>query len=289
MIQRRPPVLSAGIPINSWAWPGAAKEQLLLIHGGRDQSRSWDFYADRLRDRFALVAADLRGHGDSGWSPEGHYGLVDMTADMGEVLQSMPGEVSILGHSLGGHIALRLAAIFPERVKAVAAIECLELPEVRGDRDVPLAQRLRTWFDERKGFEDKAPPVYPGLVAATERMAERFPDLARELIEHLARFSVQEVPGGVTWKFDHRTRSRPPIDSDASDFGAMLTAIRCPVQLFYGGQSFVPLPQPSRLALLKQASLVRYADAGHWLHHQRLDRFCTDTAAFLTERSFQLA
>ena len=289
MIQRRPPVLSAGIKINSWAWPAAVSEQLLLIHGGRDQSRSWDFYAERLSNRFAVIAADLRGHGDSGWSPEGNYGLADMTADVGEVLQSMPGEVSIVGHSLGGHIALRLAAIFPERVKAVAAIECLELPEVRGDRGVPLAQRLRTWFDERKGFEQKPPPLYPGLAAAAKRMAVRFPDLDGELVEHLARFSIREIPRGVTWKFDHRTRSRPPIDSDASDFDAMLTSIRCPVQLFYGDQSFVPLPQPSRLALLKQARLVRYADAGHWLHHQRLDRFSADTAAFLTERSLQLA
>jgi pimeloyl-ACP methyl ester carboxylesterase len=289
MIQRRPPALSAGIRINSWAWPGAENEQLLLIHGGRDQSRSWDFYAEGLRGRFAIVSADLRGHGDSGWSIEGNYGLADMTADMGEVLQSMPGEVSIVGHSLGGHIALRLAALFPKRVKAVAAIECLELPEVRGDRGVPLAQRLRTWFDERKSFEQKAPPVYPGLAAATERMAERFPDLHSDLIEHLARFSVRKVPGGVTWKFDYRTRSRPPIDSDASDFDAMLTSIRCPVQLFYGDQSFVPLPQPSRLALLKQASLIRYADAGHWLHHQRLEQFYADTAAFLTKRSLQLA
>lgn len=289
MIERRAPVVSAGIPINSWVWPSNGAETVLLLHGGRDQSRSWDSYVAKLGDAFEFVAADLRGHGDSGWSPEGNYGLADLTADMAEVLQSLPGEVSIVAHSLGGNIALRLAAMFPERVKAVAAIECLELPEVRETGGRMLAERARSWFDERKLFEAKAPPVYGDLAAVATRLARQYPYLDAVLIDHLAHFSVREVNGGYTWKFDHRSRTRPPIDSDGRDFDSMLESVRCPVLLFYGDESFVPLPQPWRLALLTSADLRRYPDAGHWLHHQQLERFCADTHAFLEDRSLDLA
>lgn len=289
MSERRPPVFSAGISINSWSWNAEAERTVVLIHGGRDQARSWDPFVERMGSSFHFVAADLRGHGDSGWSPEGNYSIADYTADMGEVLLSLAGRVSVVAHSLGGNIALRLAAMFPEKVDAVAAIECIELPEVRAAVTRSVAERARDWFDQRKSFEGKAPPLYPDLPAVAARLARQFPDLDPMLIGHLARFSVRQVEGGLTWKFDHRTRSRPPLDSDGRDFDAMLGAIRCPVLLFYGDKSFVPLPQAWRLGLMSNVDLKRYADAGHWLHHQRLDRFAADIRSFLTDRSPRLA
>ena len=289
MIEQRKPVLSAGIPINSWGWHGDASRTVLLLHGGRDQSRSWDPFVDRMDQSLHFVAADLRGHGDSGWSPEGNYGITDLTADIGEVLQSLPGRVAIVAHSLGGNIALRLAAMFPEKVQAVAAIECLELPEVRSAASGTIAERTRDWFNERTAIEVKASPVYPDLSAVAERLARQYPYLEQALIDHLARFSVRETDGGFTWKFDHRTRSRPPLDSDGRDFDAMLGSIQCPVLLFYGDKSFVPLPQSWRLGLLSNATLKRYQDAGHWLHHQQLERFCADTLSFLNNWSSDLA
>ena len=289
MNERRVPVVSAGITLNSWAWASESSNPVLLLHGGRDQSRSWDPYVALLQDEFAFVAADLRGHGDSGWSPEGNYGIADLTADMAEVLLSIPGPVSIVAHSLGGNIALRLAALFPERVNSVAAIECLELPEVRGAAALPIADRFRSWFDERKAYESKIPPLYPDLAAVRSRLSRQYPFLAPALVEHLAEQSVREVAGGYTWKFDHRSRTRPPLDSDGRDFDSMLASVQCPVLLFYGDESFVPLPQPSRLALLRSVELRRYAGAGHWLHHQQLERFAADTANFLKDRSISFA
>lgn len=289
MIVRRPRVLSAGIGINSWEEGSEGRDAVLLIHGGRDQARSWDFYIAQLKNSFSFVSADLRGHGDSEWSPEGNYELAAFTADMGEVLRSIPGRVSIIGHSLGGNIALRLAAIFPDKIASVVGIECLELPEVRDTSDRNIALRFREWFDQRGQFEERTPPFYPSVASAAERMRERFPLFDQGMIDHLAVTSVRNIPGGFTWKFDHRTRTRPPLDSDGRDFDQMLSAVECPVHLFYGGRSFVPPPQPSRVQRLRQVSMTRYENAGHWLHHQELDRFCRDTAAFLKQRSNHFA
>src|SRR3989475_12622883 len=54
-------------------WGNPARPPLLLVHGGRDHCRNWDWTAAALRDERHVIAPDLRGHGDSQWSPDGSY------------------------------------------------------------------------------------------------------------------------------------------------------------------------------------------------------------------------
>ena len=54
-------------------WGNPSAPPLLLLHGGRDHCRNWDWVAGELRHRWHVLAPDLRGHGDSQWSPDGHY------------------------------------------------------------------------------------------------------------------------------------------------------------------------------------------------------------------------
>src|SRR3546814_12717542 len=56
-------------------WGNESAPPLLLVHGGRDHCRSWDWVAERLADRYHIIAPDLRGHGDSAWSPDGQYDM----------------------------------------------------------------------------------------------------------------------------------------------------------------------------------------------------------------------
>jgi len=84
-------------------WGSPAKPLLLLIHGGRDHARNWDWVAEDLRRDFHIVAPDLRGHGDSQWSIGGSYAMVDYTLDVVQLLKSLDVDrVAIIGHSLGG-------------------------------------------------------------------------------------------------------------------------------------------------------------------------------------------
>ena len=54
-------------------WGNPGKPPLLLVHGGRDHCRNWDWVAEALRDEWHIIAPDLRGHGDSQWSTDGSY------------------------------------------------------------------------------------------------------------------------------------------------------------------------------------------------------------------------
>lgn len=98
---------------------GGAGGPLMLLHGGSARWQSaMPIIADLARQR-RLYAPDFRGHGQSGWTP-GHYTLRDYVADTRAFLQEVVGEPAVLmGHSLGGQVALMLAAEQPALVKGL--------------------------------------------------------------------------------------------------------------------------------------------------------------------------
>src|SRR5210317_1586229 len=103
-------------------WGNEGAPPLLLIHGGRDHCRNWDWVAERLRDRFHIIAPDLRGHGDSAWALGSSYGLLEFAADIAQLIrQKKLAPVNIIAHSLGGNIALHYAGLFPDTVAKLVA------------------------------------------------------------------------------------------------------------------------------------------------------------------------
>ena len=67
--------LSQRLRLHYVDWGNSDLEPLLMIHGGRDHCRNWDWIAHSLREKWHIIAPDLRGHGDSDWSPDGHYDM----------------------------------------------------------------------------------------------------------------------------------------------------------------------------------------------------------------------
>lgn len=101
-------------------WGNQGRPPLVLIHGGRDHCRNWDPVALALQDRYTVYAPDLRGHGDSGWALGGMYSLPEFVLDTATLVASLgDGPLTIIGHSLGGAVALQYAGTYPERVLKV--------------------------------------------------------------------------------------------------------------------------------------------------------------------------
>ncbi len=89
------------------SWGNEGAPPLLLVHGGRDHCRSWDWLAQSLRDRYHVIAVDVRGHGDSAWAVGTSYPLLDFTYDIAQLIQQKGlAPVSIIAHSLGGAISM---------------------------------------------------------------------------------------------------------------------------------------------------------------------------------------
>ena len=67
-------------------WGNPSAPPLLLVHGGRDHCRNWDWVAAALRDDYHIIAPDLRGHGDSAWSASGHYTMASYIYDLAQLI-----------------------------------------------------------------------------------------------------------------------------------------------------------------------------------------------------------
>ena len=110
-------------------WGNPTAPPLLLIHGGRDHCRNWDWVARELRGEFHIIAPDLRGHGDSAFSPSGDYSMNAFLYDITQLIhQQHLAPVNIVAHSMGGSIALRYAGVYPETVSKLVAMPAIGNP-----------------------------------------------------------------------------------------------------------------------------------------------------------------
>ena len=267
-------------------WGNAEAPPLILLHGGRDHCRNWDWVAQDLRRDFHIIAPDLRGHGDSAYSPSGDYSMSAFVYDLAQLIhQQKLAPVSIVAHSLGGSIALRYAGAFPETVAKLVAIEGMgpspAMIAARANR-TPV-ERLRNWVSETRALAGRMPRRYATIEEAYARMqAENrhlTPEQARYLTLHGAS---QNEDGTYSWKFDNYARSFSPVDFSPEEQHQLWANISCPILLVNGAESWASNPETDgRAAHFQNARVVEFERAGHWVHHDRLDAFLAEVRGFL--------
>ena len=267
-------------------WGNTDAPPLILLHGGRDHCRSWDWVAEALSADWHVIAPDLRGHGDSAWSADGDYSARSCVYDLAQLIhQKQLSPVTIVAHSYGGHISLRYAGIYPENVRKLVAIEGLG-PSHRmltERMNVPIARRMRDWIDAKRAAAGRSPKRYATLEEAYQRMKEENSDLSDEQSRHLTIHGIsQNEDGTYSWKFDNHFRVMVPYDMPQADVEALWSEITCPTLLLYGQNSHASNPlKDGRIQHFRNADVKVYENAGHWLHHDQFDRFVADLKAFL--------
>src|SRR3981189_2666815 len=100
------------------------KPALVLVHGGLDHARNWDWVARSLREHYHVYALDLRGHGNSAWAPGAISSAAGAVLDLAPLLGIIDGfPIRLIGHALGGIIVLHYSGIYPSRVAKAVSIE----------------------------------------------------------------------------------------------------------------------------------------------------------------------
>jgi len=277
-------------------WGNADKPALVLLHGGRDHCRSWDWTAEALRDDWHVIAPDLRGHGDSQWSTDGNYWIAGYLYDLAQLVhQQALAPVTIIAHSLGGNIAVRYAGVYPETVAKLVVIEGLgprwASVESQGDSAdepfrrlrKPISERVDEWIREQRALAGRLPRRYASLEEAFRRMQEENPHLTASRALHLTAHGVnQNEDGTYSWKFDNYLRVWPPYDMRGQDIQLLWSRIACPTLILYGKESrFGDPAADGRARHFQKAKVVGIDGAGHWLHHDRLDDFLRVVRGFL--------
>ena len=127
------------------------------------------------------------------------------------------------------------------------------------------------------------PRRYPTIEDAFRRMQEEnrhlSPAQARHLTVHGAN---QNEDGTYSWKFDNYMRAFPPFDLPQADVEALWAAVACPTLLVYGKDSWASNPEEDgRIRHFRNAKVVSFENAGHWVHHDQFDKFIAVLRDFL--------
>lgn len=267
-------------------WGNESAPPLMLVHGGRDHCRNWDWMAASLRDKYHVFAPDLRGHGDSQWMVGGHYSMIDYVYDVAQLVHQLEAApITLVGHSLGGAICLQYAGIYPNKVKKVVSIDGFGPPPdyAKQRAETPVEVRMRGWVKQVRELSGRLPRRYPTLEECVKRMQEANPRLSDEQAKYLTLHgAIQNEDQTFSWKFDNYVRALSPYLFNAEEMHTLWRNIECPVQLIHGMESWSGDPEADgRSSHFKDVKIVHVEKAGHWVHHDQLQVVLDTVRAFL--------
>src|SRR5262245_6553652 len=264
------------IHFRDWGDPGLPP--LVIAHGLRDHSHSFDDLARGLVDRFHVVAIDLRGHGDSETTP--YYAFGHFALDLHNLVRALRLERPIvIGHSMGGEVVSRLAGSFPDVPSKLVLIEGLGPPVVDYDEE-------RQWVADGFARIDRALAGHPGLKdldAAYKRLRERNPRLTESKARELALLGTRaREDGTLEWKFDPMLATMSVTDPFNLEFAmAFWRRIAAPALIVHGAESgefwrerpgavyLEPDDLARRLACFREPRFLEIPGAGHMVHFDR--------------------
>lgn len=276
--------VSQGLKLHYLDWGNAGAPLLLLVHGMRDHARSWDWVARELRHDWHIIAPDSRGHGDSEWSPDGAYHSPYYLLDLADLVDALGHEqVTIVAHSFGGNPTVRFAALYPQRVRKLVLIDAMgPTAQVIALWDKQGAvERTRKWLEKQREIALEKPKRYAAIEDAIARMAEANKHLSAEQARHLAVHGVRHYADGYGWKYDPRIGTFLPEDFSI-DLAEFWREISAPTLICWGSESWTTNPATDgRAAHFRDHRNLTFENAGHWLHHDRLDEFLAALRDFL--------
>ena len=256
--------------LREWGDPGAPV--LLLLHGWMDVSASFQFVVDAMSGERQVLAPDWRGFGLSACGPGDCYWFPDYLADLDGLLDALCAEqpVTLVGHSMGGNVALLYAGIRPQRVRAVVNLEGFGLKDAAPER---APDRYAEWMDELK-----RPPAwrdYATLEDIAARLRRTNPRLSADKAAFLAPHWSWPHASGYRIAGDPAHRLVNPVLYRWREVEACWRRILAPVLWLEGAQTDAhkwagdaeALAQRRRVLADLRCAVID--GAGHMLHHDQ--------------------
>ena len=268
-------------------WGPTTERPLVLLHGLRDSSISFQFLVDAFGGPWRVIAPDWRGHG--GTQTAGHAGAFqDYLADMDVLLELLFDRrpVDVVGHSIGGNLATAYAGLRPQRIARVIALDAfgaLALPPP------VFLDSVENWL-KRGSDEPPAPIGYPSIeqMAASLCRANRRLSPARALF--LAQHSSRTLAGGGhAWCFDRELRHSVPLLRTTEEWIACWARIACPALWLAASEPRVgtvaadPTTMSRVRAAIGNLHIVSIPETGHNLHHDDPEGIAKLIEQFLTQ------
>jgi pimeloyl-ACP methyl ester carboxylesterase len=286
------PIRNLNYHVLTWGEPGPGKVPLVMVHGWMDVAASYQFVVDAFAHDYYVIAPDWRGYGLTDVPATDNYWFPDYLADLDFLLDhfSPDAPVNLVGHSMGGNVAMFYAGARPERIRRLVNLEGFGMGATRPSQ---APKRYAKWMDELKAFHrgDMALKPYGSVDGVAKRLMKTNKRLNQDKADWLAgHWSKQDADGqwrilgdaahkivnAQLFRVDevlelYKAITAPTLAIEASDDSLS--------QWWQGKYTLAEYHE--RLRSVPDCRTAVIQDAGHMLHHDQPEQLAALIDAFL--------
>lgn len=277
--------------LNVWGEPSLATPErppLMMLHGWMDVGASFQFVVDAMAAERFVIAPDWRGFGLSENAGADCYWFPDYLGDLDALLDTLLHDqtIDLLGHSMGGNVAMIYAGVRPARVRRLVNLEGFGMPQSRPEQ---APKRYATWLDELK--EPQRLRTYDSVHDVAERLRKTNPLLRPDIAAWLApHWSRQRADGQWEILGDPAHKLANPVLYQKAEVLECWKRITAPLLWIEGDRTdisrwwsnrYTKEEFHERLAVVPQVEKHQLSPAGHMLHHDQPQALARRLEAFL--------
>jgi pimeloyl-ACP methyl ester carboxylesterase len=286
------PIRNLKYHVLEWGEPAPGKVPLVMVHGWMDVAASWQFVVDAFAGDPWVIAPDWRGYGLTESPPADNYWFPDYLADLDFLLDrySPDAPVNLVGHSMGGNVAMLYAGSRPERIRRLVNLEGFGMPATKPSM---APKRYGKWMDELKALHrgELALKSYDSPDGVARRLMKTNRRLGQDKADWLALQwarpdadgkwrilgdAAHKITNAQLFRVDevleiYKSITAPVLHVDASDDSLS--------QWWQGRYTLAEYHE--RLKSVADCRTAVVQDAGHMLHHDRPEEVAALIEAFL--------
>ena len=268
-------VTANGLKLHYLDWGTVGKPPMVLLHGLRGHSHSWDDVSAAMCRDFHVLALDQRGRGDSDWAPDGDYTTSAYVADLAAFSEILDlASFVLVGHSMGGRNSIAFTARYPEKANKLVLVDIGPTIDPKGAER--MVQEIRDVPEEFDSFD-----------AVVEYMGRQNRFASPPVLRRRLQYATKDLPNGkVGWRYDLAIREQRRYGTGAPvpDLWPALRRIACPTLVIRGGESDTLGTDVAREMEqgLVQGKVVEVPRAGHMVFEDNPEDFIYQLTSFLS-------
>jgi len=275
-----------------WGQPRPGQPSMVLVHGWMDVAASYQFMVDAFARDHHVIAPDWRGYGLTRAPATDAYWFPDYLADLDLLVDHYsPGApVHLVGHSMGGNVAMMYAGVRPDRVRRLVNLEGFGMPASRPEQ---APRRFAKWIDELKAFHRGAMDLktYESVAGVAQRLMKTNRRLGQDKAEWLAgHWAAPDADGRWRILGDAAHKVINPQLYRVDEVLEIYRAITAPtlavetaedsLTVWWRGKYTIG-EYHERIKVIADLRLAVIEDAGHMVHHDQPEQLARLVEAFL--------